>query len=191
MKIGLYFGSFNPIHIGHLALANYMVEYTDLEALWFVVSPQNPFKKKSSLLADYHRYELVFRAIDDFPKFRVSNIEFNMPKPSYTIDTLAYLYDKYPKHQFALIMGEDNLPTFHKWKNPKEILATTTLYVYPRYGYDGGELKNHERVKIVDAPKIELSSSFIRKAIKDGKNLKFFVPAKAYEYIEEMNFYSK
>ncbi len=191
MKVGLYFGSFNPIHNGHLAIANYMVEFTDIKQLWFVISPLNPFKKKKSLLADYHRYELVNRAIGDYENFRVSNIEFNMPKPSYTIDTITYLYDKYPQHDYVLIMGSDCLPTFHKWKNYKEILNNCELYVYPRPNIDMGEMRNHTKVNIVDAPQMEISSSFIRASIKEKKDVRFFMPLSMYTYLREMHFYER
>lgn len=192
MKIGLYFGSFNPIHIGHLAVANYMVEYSDLEQIWFVVSPQNPLKNKKSLLADYSRYELVVRAIGDSQKYRASNIEFGLPKPSYTIDTLVHLEEKYPKHEFVLITGADNLQTLHKWKNYEILLNKNNIYVYPRPNYDGGELKNHKNINIIEnAPQMEISSSFIRQAIKEGKDVEFFMPKAAYKYLDGMNFYKK
>lgn len=189
--IGLYFGSFNPVHIGHLAIANYMVEYSALDEVWFVVSPQNPFKSKKSLLEDYHRYGLVVRAIDDYPKFRVSNIEFSMPKPSYTIDTLAYLKDKYPQHQFSLIMGSDNLPTLPRWKNYQQILANHSVFVYPRPGFRESEMENRPEISVVQAPLMEISSSFIRKAIGQGKDIRFFMPQAAYNYLREMHFYEK
>ena len=191
MKIGLFFGSYNPIHIGHLAIANYMVEFTDLDQLWFVVSPQNPFKQKSTLLPDYQRFELVNQAIGDDYKFRASNIEFNLSKPSYTIDTLTYLHDKFPKYEFVLIMGLDNLENFHKWKNHEEILNYHQLYVYPRPNTKENDLINHEKVKIVNAPIMEISSSFIRKSIKEGKDIQYFLPEKVYKYIKEMSFYVK
>lgn len=189
MKIGLYFGSFNPIHIGHLAIANYMVEFSDMEQLWFVVSPQNPFKSQKGLLPDYHRYEITNRAIEDFDYFRVSNIEFSLPKPSYTIDTLTHIKEKNPDHEFSLIMGADNLQSLPKWKNYEFLLKEYTIFVYPRPGLNASELINHKSVRVVDAPIMEISASFIRRAIHEGKNIKAFVPAKAWEYINEMNFY--
>jgi len=190
-KIGLFFGSFNPIHNGHLMIANYMLEYTDLEQIWFVISPQNPFKEKASLLADYHRYALCNEAIGDAMNYRVSNIEFKMPKPSYTIDTLAYLKDKYPNKDFSVIIGGDNLKTLPKWKNHDQILEQFSVYVYSRPDYPLGELEHHEKVTIVNAPMMEISSSFIRKAIKEKKDVRFFMPVKAYEYMREMHFYEK
>ncbi|MBK8808776.1 MAG: nicotinate-nucleotide adenylyltransferase [Bacteroidales bacterium] len=189
MKIGLYFGSFNPIHIGHLAIANYMIEFSDLEQIWFVVTPQSPDKKQASLLPDYQRYELVYRAIEDFQYFRVSNIEFTLPKPSYTIDSLVHIGEKFPEHTFSLIMGADNLVTINKWKNAEIILKDYNIYVYPRPHIIIEEYLNYSTIKIVEAPLMEISSSFIREAIKKGKNLKAFVPLKTWNYIEEMNFY--
>ena len=191
MKTGLFFGSFNPIHIGHLAIANYMVEYTDLNQLWFIISPQNPFKNKRSLLNDYDRFELVEKAIGDDPAFRVSNIEFRLPQPSYTINTLTYLKERHPHDQFVLILGTDNLETFHKWKNSEEILKYHELYIYPRPGSDGGNLINHKKVRMVHAPLIEISSEFIRNAIREDKNVRYFLPEKVYRYILEMHFYEK
>ncbi len=191
MKIGLFFGSYNPIHIGHLAIASYMVEFTDLDQLWFVVSPQNPFKQKNTLLPDYQRFELVNQAIGNNHKFRASNVEFNLSKPSYTIDTLTYLHDKFPKYDFVLIMGSDNLENFHKWKNYEEILKYHELYVYPRHNTKDNNLINHKKVKIVNAPIMEISSSFIRKSIKEGKDMQYFLPEKVYNYITEMRFYEK
>ncbi len=191
MKIGLYFGSFNPVHIGHMAIANFMVEFTDVEQVWFIVSPQNPLKDKKTLLDDYQRLEILNRAVGNNPKYRVSNIEFTLPKPSYTIDTLAYLYDKYRNEDFVLIMGADNLESIEKWKNYKEILHYYKLYVYPRPGHDGGKYKKHKKIKFVNAPFMDISSSFIRKAIKAGRKLEHFIPPNAYEYIEEMHFYEK
>ncbi|VAW25058.1 Nicotinate-nucleotide adenylyltransferase [hydrothermal vent metagenome] len=191
LKVGLFFGSFNPIHIGHLAIANYMVEYTDIDQLWFVVSPQNPHKQRTNLLNDYQRLELTYRAVDDDRRFRVSNIEFNLPKPSYTADTLAYLSDQYPNHKFFILMGADNLINFHKWKNYEVIIANYGVYVYPRPGYKPDTAKLPPGITITDAPIIDISSTFIRKAIRQGKNIRHFLPPKTYEYIEEMNFYRK
>ena len=189
MKIGLYFGSFNPIHNGHTAIANYMLEYTDLNEVWFVISPQNPFKEKQRLLPDYQRLELVNLAINDAQGFRSSNIEFKLPKPSYTIDTLAYLYDKYPDKEFVLIMGSDNLVNFHKWKNFNEILRNHHIYVYPRPETKKTELMNHPNIKKVEAPLMEISSSFIRKAIKEKKDIRFFMAQNVWDYIKEMHYY--
>jgi nicotinate-nucleotide adenylyltransferase len=188
-KTGLFFGSFNPVHIGHTAIANYVVEFTDLDQLWFVVSPQNPFKQKNQLLAEYHRLELVNLAIGDSPLFKATNVEFKLPQPSYTIDTLAYLQEKYPDHEFVVIIGSDNLPHLHKWKNYQELLNNYELYVYPRPEVDANDFINLGRLKIVDAPLIEISSSFIRNAIRNKKDVSFFLPCKVAVYIKEMHFY--
>lgn len=188
-NIGLYFGSFNPVHNGHLMIANYILEYSDISQIWFIVSPQNPLKKRNSLLADYHRLEMISRAIDGFEGFKVSNIEFNMPKPSYTVDTLAYLNDKYPNKKFSLIMGGDNLSTINKWKNYDEILKHYKIYVYPRPDATMNHFYTHKNVQIINAPLIEISSSFIRKSIANNKDIRFFMPSKAYEFMDEMNFY--
>jgi nicotinate-nucleotide adenylyltransferase len=189
LKTGLFFGSFNPIHIGHLILAGYMSEFTDLSEVWFVVSPQNPLKEKKTLLGDHHRLELVRKAAEGFQKLKVSDIEFKLPKPSYTIDTLTYLREKYPKKKFALILGADNLQGFKKWKNYEEILNNYELYVYPRPHQNDSELKEHPSVHFVDAPMVEISATFIRKAIKEKKDVSFMLPKAVAEYIEEMNFY--
>jgi nicotinate-nucleotide adenylyltransferase len=192
MKIGLFFGSFNPIHIGHLALANYIVEYTDLDELWFVVSPHNPLKKKESLLADHFRFEMVELAMRDDRRFRVSDVEFRMPKPSYTIDTLAYLTEKYTDHNFVLIMGSDGLLTFNKWKNFNEIIFRFPRYVYPRKTEPVVDFTQHKNIQLVEnAPLIEISSSFIREAIKVKKNVDFFLPEKVAEYIDKYNLYKR
>ena len=190
-KIGLFFGSFNPIHIGHLILANYFTENTDLEEVWLVVSPQNPFKQKQSLLANHHRLQLVNRAVEEYPKLKVSDIEFGLPTPSYTSTTLAHLEEKYPEKDFALLIGEDNLCTFHKWKNYQLILERHQLYVYPRVNVNEipDEFKGHPKIKLVTAPRIELSSSDIRSAIKAGKNVRPSMPPESWQYLDEMNFY--
>ena len=188
MKIGLYFGSFNPIHIGHLAIANFFVEFSEMEQLWFVVSPQNPFKEKKSLLAEHHRLALVNVAIEGDLRFKASNVEFYMPQPSYTVDTLAYLKEKHPEHEFVLIMGEDNLKGFHKWKNYEQILNNHQIFIYPR-DYKTINKVVYDNITVVDAPLIEVSSSFIRNAIKDGRDVRFFTQDKVAEYIKEMHFY--
>ena len=190
-KTGLFFGSFNPIHIGHLIIAEYMVEFTDLSKVWFVISPQNPLKKKKILLADYHRLELVNIAIEDNPNLRASDIEFKLPKPSYTIETLTYLQEKYPENKFILIAGTDIFPTFHKWKNYKEILKQYKIYIYNRPNYEMGVYKDHPKIKVFNAPLMEISSSFIRKAISEGKNIEYMLPEKVHKYIREMHFYEK
>ena len=187
--VGLFFGSFNPIHIGHMALANYLLEYEGLKEVWFIVSPHNPLKDKGTLLHHRDRLHMVNLAIGDNPKMKPSDIEFNLPQPSYTVNTLAHLKEKYPKKKFALIMGSDNLKTFHKWKNYEEILKRHSILVYPRPGFVGGDLASHPSVKITAAPVMEISSSFIRKAIADGKNIRYFLPAEVWKYIEEMHYY--
>lgn len=191
MRTGLFFGSFNPIHVGHMVIANYMLEFTDLEKLWFVISPQNPMKEKASLLDQRQRLAIVQRAIGDNNRFKASDIEFKLPRPSYTINTLVHLQEKYPAHRFVLILGSDNLETFHKWKNYEQILKDFELYVYPRPGHDGGNLKDHERVTWVPAPLIEISASFLRSSLKSGKDIRYFIPEQAYNYMREMHFYEK
>jgi nicotinate-nucleotide adenylyltransferase len=190
MKIGLFFGSFNPIHIGHMAIANYMVEYTDIDQLWFVISPHNPFKERKTLLADHHRLELVERAIGDDVRFLASDFEFKMPTPSYTIDTLAWLGEKHPANQYVIIMGSDGLPAFPKWKNAAEIQQNYRRFVYPRPGHPV-DLSGQANLEVVDAPHIEISSSFIRKAIRKGKDVRHFLPPAAWKYLDDMNFYRK
>ena len=191
MKIGLYFGTFNPIHVGHLTIANYMAEYSDLDQVWFVVTPHSPFKKKSTLLDNNHRYQMVDRAIEHYANLRASDIEFNLPQPNYTINTLVYLQEKYPDYEFSLIMGEDNLKSFHKWKNYQLILENHHIYVYPRVSEGNIETQFHdnEKVHFINAPIMELSSTFIRKAIKEGKNIRPMLPEHVWEYVDEMNFY--
>ena len=190
-KVGLFFGSFNPVHNGHMIIANFMLEFSDLEQIFFVVSPQNPFKEKASLLEDYHRLALVKEAIGDTGKYYACDIEFKMPKPSYTIDTLTYLKEKYPEKGFSLIMGSDNLKNFHKWKNSSQIIDNYRLYVYPRPDFDEVELKGNENITIVEAPLMEISSTFIRNAVKEKKDVRFFMPERAWDYMKEMHFYEK
>ncbi len=191
MHIGLFFGSFNPIHIGHLALANYMLSFTDMDQVWLVVSPQNPLKNKSGLLNQNHRLMLVNAAIDDHTKIKSSNIEFALSQPSYTIHTLAHLKEKYPQHRFSLIIGQDNLQSFHKWKNYEEILRSFHVYVYPRPNCVASEFDTHPHVHLTQAPMIDISSTFIRNAIKDKKDVRYFLPQKVWEEIDLMNFYKK
>ena len=191
MKIGLFFGSFNPIHIGHMAIANYMLEYTDLDKIWFVVSPQNPMKNKLSLLDEKQRLHMVNIAIGDNNKYKASNIEFKLPKPSYTINTLIHLNEKYPNYKFVLIMGADNLKSFHKWKNYEEILKHHELYVYPRVNSDGESLKGHAKVKYVNAPVMEISATEIRQGIKEKKDLRYFLGNDVWQYLKSMHFYEK
>ena len=191
MKIGLYFGTFNPIHIGHLTIANHLAEHSDLDQVWFVVTPLSPFKKKSSLLDNQQRLEMVYRATKDYTKLRPSDIEFSLKQPNYTIDTLTYLFEKFPEHEFSLIMGEDNLKSFHKWKNYELILENNHIYVYPRLskGKIETQFDNHPKIHHVDAPIMELSSTFIRNSIKEGENIRPMLPEHVWEYIDEMNFY--
>ena len=191
MRIGLFFGSFNPVHVGHMVLANYMASFTDLEQVWFVVSPHNPLKEKSSLLDQNQRLHMVNLAIGDSNKLKSSNIEFGLTQPSYTINTLAHLKEKYPQHQFSLIMGEDNLESFKKWKNYEEILKNHKLYVYPRPNSNSEELKKHPNVIMTEAPLMDISSTMIRQAIKNKKDVSFFVPQAVWQYLDEMSFYKK
>lgn len=193
-KIGLFFGTFNPIHIGHLVIANHMVEFTDLQEVWMVVTPHNPLKKKSSLLEDYHRLELVYKATEGYDKLKPSDIEFGLPQPNYTIKTLVYLKEKYLDFEFCLIMGEDNLRSLHKWKNVEMILDNHNIYVYPRVEKSSdtpSKYSEHPKVKKVDAPIMEISSTFIRKSIAEGKNVQPLLAAQVWEYVDLMNFYRK
>jgi nicotinate-nucleotide adenylyltransferase len=189
MKIGLFFGSFNPVHIGHMAIANYMVEFTDIDQLWFIISPHNPLKNKKTLLSDQFRYDLLELAIDKDERFRLSDIEFRMPRPSYTIDTLTYLKEKNPKPEFVLILGTDNLKSFKKWKNHEEIVKHYKRYVYPRNTEKDIDLSQHKNCILIHAPVIEVSSSFIRDAISKEINISRFLPPKVYEHIKKMGFY--
>ena len=191
-KVGLFFGTFNPIHIGHLIIANHLVEFSDLDEVWFVITPQSPFKTKQSLLEDHHRYQMVYEAVQDYDKLKPSKIEFDLPQPNYTINTLVHLDEKYGEgHQFSLIMGEDNLKGFHKWKNYETILEHHFIYVYPRIseGIIEHQFQGHPKIKKVDAPIMEISSTFIRKSHKAGKNIKPLLPFAVWKYMDEMNFY--
>lgn len=191
-KVGLFFGTFNPIHIGHLIIANHLVEFSDLDEVWFVITPQSPFKTKQSLLGDHHRYQMVYEAVQDYPKLKPSKIEFDLPQPNYTVNTLVHLDEKYgTDHQFSLIMGEDNLKSFHKWKNYEAILEHHSIYVYPRIsnGEVEHQFKEHPQIKRVDAPIMEISSTFIRKSHKAGKNIRPLLPPEVWTYMDEMNFY--
>lgn len=189
MKTGLFFGSFNPVHIGHMIIANFMATQTDLREVWMVVSPQNPFKTKKSLAKDHDRLHLVHLAIGENPKIRASNIEFNLPKPSYTIDTLTYLKEKFPKKEFALIMGGDNLGNFHKWKNYEQILANHEIYVYKRPQYDLGDLTNHPKITLMEAPLMQISASYIRRCIQEGNSIQYLVPDAVFQYINDNAIY--
>ncbi len=193
-KVGLFFGSFNPIHIGHLILANYILENSDMEELWFVVSPQNPFKDKKSLLNDHNRLDMVQLALKNYPKMRVSNVEFSLPKPSYTIDTLTYLHEKYPEVSFALIMGEDNLKSLKKWKNAETLINNHQIIIYPRVlNSDEAKSENfeHENISKIDAPIIELSATTIREMLKEGKNVRPMLPPEVFEYLDGSSFYKQ
>jgi nicotinate-nucleotide adenylyltransferase len=197
VKTGLYFGSFNPIHIGHLAIAGYMTEYAGLEQVWFVVSPHNPLKKKETLLADHQRYYMVELAIGEYDHLGASDKEFKLPVPSYTIDTLAYLKEKYSAREFALVMGEDNLYSLHKWKNASEIIKNHPIYVYPRPGAVRpphillDQLIKKADIRSVNAPLMEISGTFIRNGIRSGKDMSYFLPPAVWKYIQEMHFYKK
>lgn len=193
MKIGLYFGTFNPMHAGHLIIANHMAEFTGLDQVWMVVTPHNPLKKKNSLLEDHHRLQMVFLATKNYAKIKPSDIEFRLPQPNYTVNTLAHLQEKFPTHEFSLIMGEDNLNSLHKWKNYNVILQNHDIYVYPRINTEIAEpeLANHPKIHRIDAPVIEISSTFIRNSIKNGKNIQPLLPQKVWEYIDHNLFYRK
>ncbi len=191
-KTGLFFGSFNPIHIGHLILANYILENTDMDELWFVVSPQNPFKSKKSLLNDHNRLDMVQLAVRNYPNMRASNIEFSLPVPSYTVDTLSYLKEKHPDYSFALIMGEDNLNSLHKWKNSEQLVSNHQIIVYPRLFSEAKEnhpLSKHANISVISAPVIELSATEIRNMIKEGKNVRPMLPPEVFEYLDGSSFY--
>ena len=192
-KVGLHFGTFNPIHVGHLIIANHMVENSDLDEIWMVVTPHNPFKNKSSLLGNHHRYELVYKATEKYPKIKASDIEFKLPQPNYTAHTLAHISDQFKNKEFCLIMGEDNLKSFHKWKNFETILEHHQLYVYPRVSEELLEtsLDQHPKIHKVEAPIIQISSTMIRKGIKEGKNIQPMLTKEVWNYIDEMNFYRK
>jgi|TARA_B100000780_G_scaffold69817_1_gene46397 nicotinate-nucleotide adenylyltransferase len=188
MQIGLFFGSFNPFHIGHKAIASYIAKFTDLDQVWFIVSPHNPLKKKKSLLDQYHRLQIIRAEIDDIDCLKVSDVEFSLPQPSFTIDTLTYLSEKFKKHHFSIIMGSDNINSLHKWKNFHEILNNYSIMVYPRPNVVFNS--SYKQVKYLQkAPVIDVSASFIRESIKLGKDISFLVPDKAWKYIDQMNFY--
>jgi len=189
MKIGLFFGSFNPIHMGHLIIANVMAENADLNKVWLVVSPQNPLKPSKGLLHEFDRYDMVKAAIADNYKLEVSDVEFHLPKPSYTIHTLAHLTEKHPGKEFKLILGEDNLENFTKWKNYEEILRHYGLYVYPRPNVTNSELKRHANVKMIDAPLLDISATYIRNCIRSNKSIRYLVPDVVEQMIRTKQFY--
>jgi len=193
MKIGLYFGTFNPIHVGHLIIANHMAEFSGVDQVWLMVTPHNPLKQKSSLLDDYKRFHLVDLATEDYPKIKASDFEFKLSQPNYTINTLAHLEDKFPQHQFSLIMGEDNLKSLHKWKNYETIIENYLIYVYPRISNEVSilDLKKHKNIQYIAAPIVEISSTFIRESILNKKNVQPLLPQKVWEYIDYNNFYKK
>ncbi len=188
-KIGLFFGSFNPIHVGHMIIANIMAENTDLNKVWFVVTPQNPFKPSRGLLHEFDRYDLIKAAIADNYKLGVSDVEFHLPKPNYTIDTLTVLTEKNPQHKFSVIIGGDNLVNFTKWKNYETILEYYGLYVYPRPEATGSELYQHPRVRIIDAPLLDISATYIRQCIKDNKSVRYLVPEPVEQLMRLRNYY--
>ena len=191
-KVGLYFGTFNPIHIGHMVIANHMVEFSNLDEVWFIITPMSPFKTKKTLLDNHHRYQMVFEAVKDYPKLKPSKIEFDLPRPNYTINTLIHLEEKYgAEYTFSLIMGEDNLKGFHKWKNYETILEDYAIYLYPRIsaGTIENQFMDHPKIHRIDAPIMEVSSTFIRKNHKAGKNIKALLPERVWKYMDEMNFY--
>ncbi|MBK9271393.1 MAG: nicotinate-nucleotide adenylyltransferase [Saprospiraceae bacterium] len=191
MRIGLFFGSFNPIHTGHLIIAQHLLNITNLEKIWLVVSPHNPFKEKSSLARDHDRFYLAQIAVEDNPQISVSNIEFSLPQPSYTIDTLTHLKEKYPSHQFSLIMGADNLVSLPKWKNYSLILEKHQIYVYQRSGSSiiDSTLRDHPSITITDAPLLDLSSTLIRSLLKAGKSVRYMVPEKVFEELQLTQLY--
>lgn len=189
MKTGLFFGSFNPVHVGHMIIANFMAQNADIDELWMVVSPQNPFKKKASLAKDYDRLHLVNLAIGENAHIKASNIEFGLPQPSYTIDTLVYLKQKFPNKEFSLIMGGDNLASLNKWKNYEQIIEHHKINVYRRPEYELGELAEHENVNLFDAPLMKISASYIRNEIKEGRDIQYLVPDKVYEYLQKTPLY--
>lgn len=188
MRIGLYFGSFNPVHIGHLIIANHIVNNTSLDKVWFIVSPQNPFKKSASLLNEYHRLRLVNTAIDGETKLKASNVEFKLPKPSYTIDTLTYLSEKYPQHQFSIVMGSDGFKNLDGWKNYKTLVGNYSFFIYNRPGFLIKETFGAD-VTVLDAPLLDISSTRIRAMIKEKKSIRFLVPDSVKEEIESNGFY--
>ncbi len=196
-RVGLYFGSFNPVHIGHMAIAGYMTEFGGLDQVWFIISPHNPLKNKETLLADHHRLYMTQLAIGDSDKLKSSDIEFKLPVPSYTIDTLTYLKEKHSQHEFCLVMGEDNIFTLHKWKNAMELVESYPIFVYPRPDSKKpsslllDQILAKAEIHRVNAPQMEISGTFIREGIKKGKDMSYFLPPPVWKYIKEMHFYER
>ena len=188
MKIGLYFGSFNPIHTGHLIIASHVVNHTDLQQVWLVVSPQNPFKQEASLLNEYHRLHLAQLAVEDDIRLRASDIEFKLPRPSYTIDTLIYLQEKYPQHEFTIVMGSDSFQNLPKWKNADLLIRNYSFVVYNRPGFEVKDTHGAQ-LHILDAPLLTISATLIRKNIQSGKSIQYLVPDKVRLYIEANHYY--
>lgn len=190
MKVGLFFGSFNPVHTGHLLIADYFTEFGGLETIWFIISPQNPFKSNDELLDEKLRLKMLQLAIDRDTRFVASDVEFNLPRPSYTVDTLSHLRETYPGHEFIPIIGGDNLQTFHLWKSYEEILSHHQVYVYRRTGFhESPLLANHPRIRIFEVPLLNISSTYIREMIQAGKSIKYLVPEPAEKFIREQNLY--
>ena len=190
MKIGLYFGSFNPVHVGHLIIANHILNETPVEKVWFIISPQNPFKSEANLLNEYHRLHLVRIATEDDTRIRASDIEFNLPKPSYTSTTLAYLSEKYPDDEFSIIMGSDSFQNIHKWKNPETILGHYQIYIYRRPGFEV-DLQQLPMVQLLEAPLLQISATHIREYIRKKKSVRYMIPDKVLEEIEKGGYYKK
>ena len=188
-RVGLFFGSFNPVHVGHMIIANYMVEHTALDEVWMVLSPLNPFKSRKSLAKDYDRLYLLNLAIGDHPKIKSSSVEFNLPKPSYTIDTLTYLKEKYPEKEFSLIMGGDNIINLHKWKNYELIIKNYEIYVYKRGSYDQPKFGSEAKITYADAPLLNISASYIRKSIQNNKSIQYLVTEEVFQYLNIHNIY--
>ena len=189
-KIGLFFGSFNPIHMGHMIIANIMAEHTDLGRVWFIVSPQNPFKPSKGLLHEFDRFGMVKAAIADNYKLEVSDVEFHLPRPSYTIDTLTVLKERHPQHEFRVILGSDNLNGFERWKNHEQILNHFGLYVYRRPESGAAAVSSHPNVQFVEAPMLEISATYIRQCIRDNKSIRYLVPEAVEQMIRIKNFYT-
>lgn len=189
-RVGLYFGTFDPIHVGHLIIANHFAHTDQIDQVWMVVSPLNPFKEKGRVLADHHRLAMVKEAIEDNLLLKASDVEFKMPQPSYTVDTVTYLEEKYPEHEFSLLMGEDNLASFHKWKNHEILAEKCQLMVFPRTGEAKDyPYRHHPKVTLIDMPMMQISSSAIRKAVKTGGDIRYLVTEPVRKYIAEMHFY--